>query len=126
MRRLVINLATAGLLVAVAVLSINAQPHAQVQVNVNTATPAQLMYLPGVGVVMSQRIVDYRTEHGKFVRVSDLRQVKGIGERKLAVMRAFVTVSGPTTAQGKIHAFRCTTDTECEAEAAKFGKVGAK
>lgn len=72
------------------------------KVNINTATIAQLCYLPGIGKVMAQRIVNYRTEHGQFRRVSDLLQVKGIGAKKLAAVQPFVTLSGATTASAKI------------------------
>ncbi|HET9729976.1 MAG TPA: ComEA family DNA-binding protein, partial [Acidimicrobiia bacterium] len=51
-------------------------------VNLNTATAEQLDALPGVGPVLAQRIVDWRTAHGGFHSVDDLQQVSGIGARK--------------------------------------------
>lgn len=82
----------------------HAQPApATPRVNVNAATLAQLMYLPGVGAKTAAAITDYRAQHGQFRKVSDLLQVKGIGEKKLAKMAAYVSVSGPTTAGAKIH-----------------------
>ena len=57
------------------------------QVNVNTATEAELMWLPGVGEVLAGRIVDYRENHGPFRTAEDLLNVEGIGESKLSAMR---------------------------------------
>lgn len=60
--------------------------------NLNTATLEQLDALPGVGPVLAQRILDYRTQHGAFRSVDQLREVTGIGEAKYADLRALVSV----------------------------------
>ncbi|MFL5995899.1 MAG: helix-hairpin-helix domain-containing protein [Streptomyces sp.] len=49
-------------------------------VSLNTATVDQLDTLPGVGPVLAQHIVDYRTQHGGFRSVDELREVNGIGD----------------------------------------------
>ncbi|TWP47364.1 ComEA family DNA-binding protein [Lentzea tibetensis] len=54
------------------------------KLDLNTATQAQLDELPGVGPVTAQRIVDWRTRHGPFASVEQLREVDGIGDSKLA------------------------------------------
>ncbi|RMB86399.1 DNA-binding protein [Streptomyces shenzhenensis] len=59
-------------------------------VSLNTATVDQLDTLPGVGPVLAQHIVDYRTRHGGFRSVDELRQVKGIGDRRFADLRNLV------------------------------------
>ncbi|MFF9491459.1 helix-hairpin-helix domain-containing protein [Streptomyces flaveolus] len=59
-------------------------------VSLNTATVDQLETLPGVGPVLAQHIVDYRTQHGGFRSVDELRQVNGIGERRFADLRDLV------------------------------------
>jgi competence protein ComEA len=61
-------------------------------VNLNTATLAQLDGLPGVGPVLAQRIVDYRTKHGGFRTIDELRQVDGVGDAKFAQLKELVTV----------------------------------
>ena len=61
-------------------------------VNLNTATLEQLETVPDVGLALAQRIMDWRSEHGRFESVAQLRQVRGIGERKFADMRDSVTV----------------------------------
>ncbi|MGW3987481.1 helix-hairpin-helix domain-containing protein [Streptomyces sp. NPDC004830] len=59
-------------------------------VSLNTATLDQLDTLPGVGPVLAQHIVDYRTRHGGFRSVDELREVNGIGDRRFADLRALV------------------------------------
>ena len=61
-------------------------------VNLNTATAAVLEELPGVGPVLAQRIVDWRTEHGRFTSVDELAEVSGIGEKMFAQLQGKVTV----------------------------------
>lgn len=60
--------------------------------DLNAATVEQLQDLPGVGPVLAQRIVDWRTEHGRFSSVDELREVSGIGDRKFAELRSKVRV----------------------------------
>ncbi|MET9829292.1 ComEA family DNA-binding protein [Streptomyces sp. NPDC006385] len=56
-------------------------------VSLNTATVEQLDTLPGVGPVLAQHIIDYRTQHGGFRSVDELREVNGIGDRRFADLR---------------------------------------
>ncbi|MFF0083590.1 helix-hairpin-helix domain-containing protein [Streptomyces canus] len=58
--------------------------------SLNTATVDQLDTLPGVGPVLAQHIVDYRTRHGGFRSVDELREVNGIGDRRFADLRNLV------------------------------------
>jgi competence protein ComEA len=60
-------------------------------VSLNTATAEQLETLPGVGPVLARHIIDYRTQHGGFRSVEELRQVTGIGDRRYADLRGLVT-----------------------------------
>ncbi|MEV1077617.1 ComEA family DNA-binding protein [Streptomyces sp. NPDC050211] len=59
-------------------------------VSLNTATVEQLETLPGVGPVLAQHIIDYRTQHGGFRSVDQLREVNGIGDRRFADLRDLV------------------------------------
>jgi competence protein ComEA len=61
-------------------------------VDLNTASLEQLDGLPGVGPVLAQRIVDWRTAHGRFASVDQLREVSGIGPSKFDDIRGLVTV----------------------------------
>ncbi|GGP57063.1 helix-hairpin-helix domain-containing protein [Streptomyces abikoensis] len=59
-------------------------------VSLNSATLEQLDALPGVGPVLAQHILDYRTQHGGFRSVSDLRHVNGIGARRFTDLKPLV------------------------------------
>jgi len=60
--------------------------------NLNTATPAQLEQLPGVGPVLAKRIVDFRDKRGGFKRIEELLAVPGISERRWKTLRDLVSV----------------------------------
>jgi competence protein ComEA len=61
-------------------------------VDLNTATAAELDTLPGVGPVMSARILEWRTAHGRFASVEQLREISGIGERTFERLAPLVRV----------------------------------
>lgn len=63
-------------------------------IDLNTADAATLDGLPGVGPVLAERIVDWRTEHGRFTSVEELAEVSGIGDKVLSQLRDKVRV-GP-------------------------------
>ncbi len=65
--------------------------------NVNTAAAEELERLPGIGPVLAQAIVDYRTEHGPFESVDELLRVDGIGKTKLENIRNEITVGEENT-----------------------------
>ncbi|GLZ47187.1 hypothetical protein Acsp06_33720 [Actinomycetospora sp. NBRC 106375] len=62
------------------------------RVNLNTATLEQLDQLPGVGPVTAQRILEWRTQNGRFGAVEQLQEVSGIGDARFATLRDLVTV----------------------------------
>ena len=63
-------------------------------VNINDADVLSLSTLPGVGSVLAQRIIDYRTENGPFSTIEDLAKVQGIGEKRIEQLRPQITVGG--------------------------------
>ncbi|MFI1070519.1 helix-hairpin-helix domain-containing protein [Streptomyces puniciscabiei] len=67
-----------------------AGPGPAAPVSLNTATADQLDALPGVGPVLAQHIIDYRTQHGGFRSVDELREVNGIGDRRFGDLRNLV------------------------------------
>ena len=60
--------------------------------NINTATQAALEELPGLGPSLAGAIIDERTRRGGFRSVNELRDVRGIGEKRFADLRDKVTV----------------------------------
>jgi competence protein ComEA len=65
---------------------------ADTPVDLNTATLAQLDALPGVGPVLAQRILDWRTEHGRFTTTDELQEVPGVGPKKLESLKPHVRI----------------------------------
>ena len=61
-------------------------------ININTATIEELVTLDGIGEAIAKRIVDYRTENGKFTNIEDLMNVSGIGEKKFNAIKKFLSV----------------------------------
>lgn len=69
-----------------------AAPAAGGKVDLNRASAQELDELPGVGPVLAERIIAYRTENGPFASVEQLQEVPGIGESRLADLSPRVTV----------------------------------
>jgi competence protein ComEA len=66
------------------------QPGVADQVDLNSASLTALDTLPGVGPVTAQRILDWRTEHGRFDSVNQLREIDGIGPSRFAKLKEHV------------------------------------
>ncbi len=64
-------------------------------VDINTASTAELVSVPGIGEALAQRIVEFREKNGPFETVDDLLKVRGIGERSLAKFRHLLMASKP-------------------------------
>ena len=62
------------------------------RININTATAQELETLKGIGPALAQRIIDYRSEHGDFRRIEDIRFVRGISTQVFEDIRDFITV----------------------------------
>jgi competence protein ComEA len=62
-------------------------------VDLNRATADDLRLLSGIGEGLAREIVARRDRRKGFRSVEELRDVRGIGEKKLARLRPFVTVA---------------------------------
>jgi len=75
-------------------------------ININTADVAQLSFLPRVGAKAAQRIVDYRTQHGRFAKATDIMQVKGFGDKSYEKLSSYIAVEGQSTLTEKVRSPR--------------------
>lgn len=60
--------------------------------NINTASTAELLSLPGIGRTLAERIVKHREQAGRFTAVDDLQSVKGINRKKFEKLKPFISV----------------------------------
>ena len=61
-------------------------------ININTADAEQLETLKGVGPALAQRIIDYREQNGAFKSIDEIKNVRGIGDKKFAAFKDKITV----------------------------------
>jgi competence ComEA-like helix-hairpin-helix protein len=81
---------------AVAAPPRRAPPEAPVgRIDLNRASVAELIRLPGIGPSLAGRIVADRDQHGAFPSPEALLRVRGIGPKTLDRIRGFLSVTGP-------------------------------
>lgn len=87
-----------AVLVVPGLASAASKPEPTGRINVNTATAEQLTALPGVGPKLAARIVEQRQKSGAFRSTQELMNVKGIGEKNLAKLEAWLSVGDASKA----------------------------
>ncbi len=75
------------------------------KLNLNRATLSDLEALPGIGKVLASRIVNYRKIHGKFVNISELKNIKGIGEKKFKLLKRYLYVDPESFKENSLKSF---------------------
>jgi len=63
-----------------------------ISININTAQPSQLERLPGIGPVLAERIILYGQTSGGFKTIEEIKNVKGIGDKKFEKMKDVITI----------------------------------
>lgn len=63
-----------------------------VPIGINTGSIDDLETLPGIGIKLAQRIVDWRNSHNGFRSIEELDKVDGIGKKKLEAIRPQVSL----------------------------------
>jgi competence ComEA-like helix-hairpin-helix protein len=64
--------------------------------DLNRATATQLEQVPGIGPTTAQAILRFRTRSGPFRSVDDLLSLQGIGRKRFARIRPYLTVEPAT------------------------------
>jgi comEA protein len=77
---------------SVSVLAQKSAPAATEKVSLNSATVEQLQSLPGIGPSIAKSIVEHRTKIGKFSRIEEVMNVKGVGEKKFQKIKDRLTL----------------------------------
>lgn len=62
------------------------------KININTADKDELMLLEGIGESYAEKIIEFRESNGGFKSVEQLKEVKGIGDKKFDEVKDFITV----------------------------------
>ncbi len=70
----------------------NSNSKEEKKVNINQAKQTELEELPGIGPSLASRIIEYREQNGKFEKIEDLQNVKGIGESKFSDIKDKVSI----------------------------------
>ena len=65
-----------------------------VGVDANTASPALLSYVAGIGAVLAKRIVSFRDEHGAFKSRDELLKVPRLGQKAYQQAAGFLRIRG--------------------------------
>jgi len=62
------------------------------KININIADTIILQTLPGIGSVLSERIIEYRNKNGLFGVIDDIKNVSGIAEKKYEGIKDLICV----------------------------------
>lgn len=62
-------------------------------INVNSANRQELEKIPFIGSVTAQRIIDYRRKNGPLTCLGDLKNIKGIGDKKIDAIKDSIVLS---------------------------------
>jgi len=61
--------------------------------DINNATREELIALPGIAEVTADAIIAYRAKHGNFSDVVELKNIKGISDKKLESLKKYLNVA---------------------------------
>lgn len=63
------------------------------QVNINTASIAELTTLNGIGEKKAQAILTYREEQGLFTTLEEIKNIPGIGDKTFENLKPYITIN---------------------------------
>lgn len=62
------------------------------KININKANVSELKQITGIGESTANKIIDYRENVGKFKKIEDIKEVKGIGDSKFESLKNKITI----------------------------------
>lgn len=66
--------------------------YSEEKIDLNNATDKELKRLPGVGNEIARRIIEYRELKGGFKSVEELKNIKGIGEKRFNSIKDLIVI----------------------------------
>ncbi|VAX35181.1 hypothetical protein MNBD_UNCLBAC01-947 [hydrothermal vent metagenome] len=66
--------------------------HIYHKINLNTATAEDLESLPYIGQYTAQNIIKYRQEHGSFMSIKEIKNVKGIRDKNYERFKKYLKI----------------------------------
>src|SRR5699024_12849468 len=66
---------------------------AESQININTASIAELTTLNGIGEKKAQAILTYREEQGLFTTLEEIKNIPGIGDKTFENLKPYITIN---------------------------------
>lgn len=60
------------------------------KISINSANLYELSALPGIGKSTALKIIEYRDEYGNFIKLEDLKNVSGIGDKKYEAIKQYI------------------------------------
>jgi len=64
-----------------------------IPLDLNRVSPEDLCFIPGIGESLAQEIIAYRERRRGFRSIEELKNVKGIGEKKYQVFKSYFLVT---------------------------------
>lgn len=77
-------------------------PRPEERLNLNTATVEDLMRVPGIGKVMAERIIDYRSLTGGIRSAAELMRLDGMGGERVKTLEEYFTYGSAPDSAGAI------------------------
>ncbi len=65
---------------------------ADLKININQADLQDLTSIPGIGVKTAKAIIEYRHKHGPFTSINEIKNVRGIGEKKFNRIKDYIVI----------------------------------
>ncbi len=62
------------------------------KININEADLQDLISIPGIGAKTANAIIEYRHTHGPFQSIEEIKNVKGIGDKKFNRIKNYIVV----------------------------------